>query len=66
MSISRTSMPFQISKPPERRNNGEEKVKKRRVLPKGKGSVQGLAQRLRFGGSVQVPKSRGRKLGKLY
>ena len=44
----------------------KKKSKKDACYRQGKGSVQGLAQRLRFGGSVQVPKSRGRKLGKLY
>jgi len=66
MSISRTSIPFQVSKPPEEISNGRKKDKKGRVLPKGKSPVQGVAQRLRFGGPVEMSKGRGRKLGKLY
>ena len=68
MSISRTSMPFQISRPPEGRRLMAKKKKKKldACAKKGKGAVQGVAQRIRKRSGSQVPKSGGRKLGKLY
>ena len=48
------------------RTNGKEEIKKRRMLSQGKSSVQGVAQRLRFGGTLKVSQSRGKQLGKLY
>jgi hypothetical protein len=65
--ISRGQMPFQISKPPEEMTNGKKgKNKKGRVLSQGQKSVQGLALGVRKRGAVQMPKGRGRKLGKLF
>jgi len=67
MAISRAQMRQQVSKPPSKGvTNGKEKDKKRRLLPQSKKPLQGMALRLRFGGTVKVPKSGGRKLGKLY
>jgi hypothetical protein len=47
-------------------SNGKKENKKGRLLSQGKKSVQSMAQRLRFGGTVKVQKSRRKKLGKLY
>tara|TARA_R110002020_G_scaffold32359_3_gene99618 strand:+ start:427 stop:576 length:150 start_codon:yes stop_codon:yes gene_type:complete len=48
-------------------NNGKkEKEKARRLRKKGKGSVQGVAQRIRKRSGSQVSKSGSRELGKLY
>ena len=63
--ISRGQMSFQVSTPPERTSNGK-KEKARRLRQKGKGAVQGVAQRIRKRSGSQVSKSGGRKLGKLY
>tara|TARA_Y100000389_G_C17458282_1_gene519733 strand:- start:2377 stop:2577 length:201 start_codon:yes stop_codon:yes gene_type:complete len=66
MAISRGQMAAQISTPPGVNKNGKVKNKKRRLLPQSKKPLQGVAQRLRFGGSVKVPKGGRKKLGKLY
>ena len=55
MSISRTSMAQQISKPPQERTNASKKVKKQkrtRVITEGQKPLQGMAQRVRFSGAV--------------
>jgi hypothetical protein len=64
--ISRGQTSFQVSKSPQGVSNASKKDKKGRVLSQGKKSVQGVAQRLRVGGTVKVSKGRSRKLGKLY
>jgi len=64
--IGRGQMSFQVTKPPQGKTNASKKGKKGRVLPQGKKSVQGVAQRLRVGGTVKVSKGRSRQLGKLY
>jgi hypothetical protein len=47
-------------------NGKKNKNKKGRVLSQGQKSVQGLALGVRKRGAVQMPKGRGRKLGKLF
>jgi hypothetical protein len=68
MSINRSSIPFQVSKPPYKGNKNASKVKnkKRRMLSQGQGSVQSLAQRVRKRSSQQMSKGGRVKLGKLY
>tara|TARA_R110002049_G_scaffold24881_5_gene88012 strand:+ start:132 stop:335 length:204 start_codon:yes stop_codon:yes gene_type:complete len=67
MAMGRTQMSKQVSTPPMKgRTNGEKGSKKRRLLPQGKEPLQGLAQCIRFGGTVKVPKKGRKKLGKLY
>lgn len=67
MSISRSSIRFQVSKPPSKGNkNASQENQKRRMLSQGQGTVQSVAQRVRIGGTQQVSQGRGRKLGKLY
>ena len=67
MAISRAQMRQQVSKPPSKGMiNGKKEKQKRRLLSQSKKPLQGMALRLRFGGVIKMPQSRGKKLGKLY
>ena len=62
MSISRTSIPFQVSKPPEEKSNVfGKKEKTRRLRKKGESSVQGVAQRRKVGAANWGESSKKRK-----
>ena len=64
MAMGRTQMSKQVSTPPMKgRTNGEKGSKKRRLLPQGKEPLQGLAQRIRFGGHCQSAEKRAQKTG---
>ena len=64
--IGRGQMSFQVTKPPRGKTNASKENQKRRMLSQGQGTVQSVAQRVRIGGTQQMPQGRGRKLGRIY
>jgi len=66
MGINRSSMRFQVTKPPSKGSRDVKEKATGRLRQESQKPIQGVAQRVRKRSGSQVPQGGRRELGKLY